>query len=173
MRQLYDTLTRPSVMQCNTTKVIRAFKCNMMAKKKSILDLIFASFQMPTVIIHREPGPSGSAHLSNSVEASGMCPYQGGNITQRGRKTRGWISCNIQGASSGHKEMSCDSQGVTKCHVQSWHKGCSPSESCFKGKSLLLSLSLACIEEGLGMCWLSLIYSCSTSSWEKILPQPW
>lgn len=58
-RQLYDTLTGPSVMQCNTTKVIRAFKCNMMAtkkkKKKSISDLIFfllfILFQMPTVII--------------------------------------------------------------------------------------------------------------------------
>lgn len=43
IRQLYDTLTRSSVMQCNTTKVIRAFKCNMMAKIHLRSDLCFIS----------------------------------------------------------------------------------------------------------------------------------
>lgn len=43
IRQLYDTLTQSSVMQCNTTKVIRAFKCNMMAKIHLRSDLCFIS----------------------------------------------------------------------------------------------------------------------------------
>lgn len=43
IRQPYDTLTRSSVMQCNTTKVIRAFKCNMMAKIHLRSDLCFIS----------------------------------------------------------------------------------------------------------------------------------
>lgn len=146
-------------MQCNTTKVIRAFKCNMMAKKKSISDLILLFFFfISDANCHNSQGAKPCwfvltwAALSKPV---GCALIKEETSLKEGWKQGAELVAISRVHPLGDKEMSCSSQGVAKCHVQSWHKGCCTSELCFKGRSLLLSLPFACTEEGFGMCWLS------------------
>lgn len=97
MRQLYDTLTRPSVMQCNTTKVIRAFKCNMMAKKIHLgSDLCFIS----DANCHNSQGaePCWSCSCEQLCQSQWDVPLSMRKPLKEGENK---ISRNIQGASSG------------------------------------------------------------------------